>query len=93
MDDVQLTRRRLLATGATAVAASTVFPVTAVAARARRVPLARSGSFASGVAAGLPTQRGALLWTRLDEVGARATPGARSTRERVRYEVADDPGF
>ncbi len=93
MDDVLLTRRRLLTTGAAAAAASTAFPLTSVAARARRVPLARSGTFASGVAAGLPTQRGALLWTRLDEVGARAAPGARSTRERVRYEVADDPGF
>lgn len=93
MDDPLLTRRHLLVAGGTGLAAAGAFPLTSVAARARKVPLARRGTFTSGVAAGLPTERGALLWTRLDEVGARATPGAKATRERVRYEVADDPGF
>lgn len=84
-----LTRRRLLVAGGAALAGSGAFPLTSVAARARRSPLARAGRFGSGVAAGLPTERGALLWTRLDELGERTAPG----RERLRWEVADDPGF
>jgi alkaline phosphatase D len=85
MDTPELSRRELLAAGGVALAASGAFPLTAVAARARRNPLARAGGFTSGVASGLPAPDGALLWTRLDD---HAAPSA-----RLRYEVATDRDF
>jgi alkaline phosphatase D len=82
---VELTRRRLIAAGgAAALASSGPFPLTSVAARRRRLPLARGGRFSSGVAAGQPATDGALLWTRLD--------GLERTR-LVTLEVARDPEF
>ena len=78
-----LTRRKFVA-GAGGVVLSSAFPLTSVAARARRLPLARAGRFASGVASGDPFRHGALLWTRLHGVEADAL---------VRLEVAADPEF
>ena len=86
--DPLLSRRAFVAAGG-ALAAAHAFPLTSVAARARRDPLARAGTFGSGVAAGLPHERGALLWTRLDELGGTA-PGERA---RLRVEIAADPEF
>lgn len=65
--DSELSRRSFLMAGA-AFAAAPAFPLTSVAARSRRRALLRGGSFSSGVAAGRPSRRGALLWTRVDGV-------------------------
>ncbi|MEJ7891903.1 MAG: alkaline phosphatase D family protein [Solirubrobacteraceae bacterium] len=52
---------------------------------ARKRPLlARGGTFAQGVAAGLPRRSGATLWSRLEDVEGPAL---------VRLEVAEDRGF
>jgi len=75
----RLTRREALVAGA----AVALFPETSVAARARRNPIARGGTFSSGVAAGAPTTGGALLWTRCDGIG----------KARIGVEVASDPDF
>lgn len=69
--------------GAALVVASG-FPLTSVAARARRDVLVRGGAFREGVAAGEPGQRGATLWTRVDGV---------EQSGRIAVEVASDPGF
>lgn len=82
---MELSRRDLLRAGAGAAAASSAFPLTAVAARARRDPFARAGGFSSGVASGLPSTDGAVLWTRLDELTG--------PRARLRLEIARDPDF
>ena len=63
-----LTRRRFVtaaAGGAAALAGSDAL------ASARPRPI-RAGSFASGVAAGSPGQRGITLWTRVDHAGVRS---------------------
>lgn len=77
--------RREFALGAAGAGAALLFPATSVAARARRKPIARGGSFAQGVAAGFPSTDGAVLWTRLD--------GFEAPHGRIRVEVARDPDF
>ena len=52
--------------------------------RRRRIPLARTGTFAEGVASGEPTTQGATLWTRL---------GGYSTDRRLTVEVAREADF
>jgi len=81
--DEHLTRRSFVA-GAGGLVVASAFPLTSVAARARRNPLARGGRFLSGVACGEPARHGAIVWTRLHEVESAA---------QVRLEVAADPGF
>jgi alkaline phosphatase D len=81
LPDEPMTRRTAVAGGL--LLAAGAFPATSVAARARRNPVPRGGSFPTGVAAGAPRTDGALLWTRCDGVG----------RARLRFEVAEDPGF
>lgn len=76
---MDVTRRDVLVGGA----ALALFPATSAAARQRRNPVARGGTFTSGVAAGAPTTDGALLWTRCDGIG----------KSRIRVEVASDPDF
>jgi alkaline phosphatase D len=51
----------------------------------RKVPLARSGSFGTGVLSGDPSPSAVTLWTRLE--------GNERSRVRVELEVARDPGF
>lgn len=78
-----LSRRRfVVASGAVALGGA--FPPTSVAARARREPFARGGTFDSGVASGEPGTRAMTLWSRLH--------GIESPR-RLRFEVAADPEF
>jgi alkaline phosphatase D len=53
-------------------------------AAARRDPLATDAAFSLGVASGMPSTGGAVLWTRLDGLDRSA---------RLHLEVARDPGF
>ena len=69
--------------GALVLGGQAVWPDAALT-RRRRIPLARTGKFAEGVAAGEPTTQGATLWTRLG--------GYRADR-RLAVEVARDPDF
>lgn len=86
VSDRQLSRRDLIATGASGAVLLSAggFPLTSTAARRRRRVLLRSGGFGSGVAAGQPSRRGALLWTRVDDVERSGL---------LRLEVARDPEF
>ncbi len=86
MPNHSLSRRELIAAGASGAAllSASSFPLTSVAVRRRRNPLARAGAFGSGVAAGQPSRHGALLWTRLD--------GAERT-SHLRLEIARDRDF
>src|SRR5687768_7402597 len=80
MDD--LTRRDVLQRGAAGAALFGTGPVF-IAARRRRRPLAR-GTFSLGVASGVPRQRGATLWTRVDGLERAGL---------VELEVTADPEF
>src|SRR3954452_3033864 len=80
-------RRRefVFASAGAGVAFAGVGPVNYVAlAKGRKLPLAAQGTFAHGVASGIPTPRAITLWTRVSEL----TPSARLTRE-----VATDKRF
>jgi len=78
-----LTRRGLVGSAA-AAGAVFVVPRATLATGRRGGPIARAGTFPSGVAAGLPTTRGITLWTRLGEL---------ERSQRVWLEVARDPQF
>ena len=79
-----LRRREILIAGAGAGLAL-AGPVNYVAlARNRRLPLAREGKFAHGVASGLPSPRAITLWTRLSGV---------DRSSRLRLVVAEDEHF
>jgi alkaline phosphatase D len=78
-----VTRRELAAAGG-GVALGAWLGAVPGWARRRPPGLLRSGSFPSGVMAGRPFQRGALLWTQLG-------PGEHTGW--LRLEVARDPGF
>jgi alkaline phosphatase D len=84
---VPLTRRDLVLRGSALAGAAFVAPPAAFARTGAR-PLAKAAvtdaAFSCGVAAGIPGQRSALLWTRLDGLTRSGTIG---------YEVATDPGF
>src|SRR3954447_1469260 len=56
----------------------------AALARADKVPLAKGGKFAHGVACGMPTPNGATLWTRVSEL---------SRSSRITLEIAKDKHF
>src|SRR3954447_22014167 len=73
-----LTRRGLLAGFAAAAVTERVLPW---AWAARPEPSLRAGTFAQGVASGVPARHGAALWTRLDRPGT------------LTLEVARDPDF
>src|SRR5688572_23558110 len=60
-----MTRRHVVAAGL-AGAAGLALPAGATAARRRLTPLARTATFPSGVASGLPTERGITLWSQVD---------------------------
>jgi alkaline phosphatase D len=79
-----LTRRELVAAGGAAAVAAGGWAAVPGWARKRPAPLAAAGSFAQGVASGLPQRHGATLWTRLADVQGSA---------RVELEVARDPAF
>ena len=66
--------------GATALA----LPLPAGAARRTGPQLARTATFPSGVASGLPTKRGITLWTQADGL---------ERASRLSLEIARDPGF
>ena len=72
--------------GALALLADPDAAITAARTRVRRagIPVARDGRFRHGVASGQPTQQGATLWTRLDEL---------EVTSRLQVEVARDPDF
>ena len=61
-------RSFLMGALATGAAASVTLNYAAMA-RGARVPLAKDGKFAMGVASGFPRPRGILLWTQLDGIG------------------------
>src|SRR4051812_12996592 len=53
-------------------------------AKERRLPLAKGGAFAHGVASGIPSPRGITLWTRVSEL---------DRSSRLTLEVASDKHF
>ena len=55
-----------LGTGALILGGVPVDPALSKAARRRKVPLARGGTFPQGVASGMPSQNAITLWTRLE---------------------------
>src|SRR5689334_21839523 len=80
-------RRRFLSSGAVAGSALWLpWDVREADARAhRKAPLAREGTFASGVASGDPSPTAVTFWTRLD--------GQAQRQVRVKLVVATDPQF
>ena len=78
-----LTRRQIVGAG---LAGSTalLLPLPAGAARRRSLQTARTATFPSGVASGLPTERGITLWTQADGL---------ERASRLELEIARDPGF
>lgn len=84
-----LTRRGLLraagAAGASTFLLGGLQPgVTSAARRAAREALLPAGTFPTGVASGLPFERGITVWTRVGDV---------ERSGRVRLEIARDPAF
>ena len=79
-----LRRRELLIAG-TAAGLTLAAPINyAALARERRLPIAKGGKFAHGVASGYPSPKAITLWTRLSGID-------RSSKLKV--EVAADKGF
>ena len=78
-----LTRREIVGAG---LAGSTalLFPLPAGAARRRKLETARTATFPSGVASGLPTENGITLWTQADGL---------DRTSRLVVEVARDRDF
>src|SRR6476469_5951987 len=85
-DDARLRRREFVVAGAGAgLAFAGVGPVNYVAlAKERKLPVASHGTFAHGVASGIPTPRGITLWTRVSEL---------TRSSRLTLEVATDQHF
>ncbi len=84
MEEITLTRRRLVRVAAPAAAVAVLSPQALAAGLTRSRPLIRGGRFAEGVMSGDPTPSGITLWTRLaDAAGAGG----------VELEVASDSTF
>jgi alkaline phosphatase D len=85
-EDARLRRRDFVVAGAGAgLAFAGLGPVNYVAlAKERKLPLASEGTFAHGVASGIPTPRGITLWTRVSEL---------TRSSRLTLEVATDKRF
>jgi alkaline phosphatase D len=79
-----LRRREFLIAGAGAGLALAGPVNYAAAARSRRLPFAKGGEFAHGVASGFPSPKAITLWTRLDGLDRSA---------KLKVEVATDEGF
>jgi alkaline phosphatase D len=85
LDGARKLGRRSFLIGALATGAAVSAPVNyAAAARASRVPLAKDGDFALGVASGFPRPKGILLWTQLDGV---------NKSSKLNLLVSTDKGF
>jgi alkaline phosphatase D len=85
LDETRGIGRRTFLMGALATGAAASAPFNyAAAARKRRIPLAKDGSFPLGVASGFPRPKGITLWTQLD--------GVKGNR-RLRLLVAEDRKF
>src|SRR5215208_3989866 len=82
----RLGRRDFLVAGAGAgIVIAAPGPLNYVAlAKERKLPLAAQGTFAHGVASGIPTPRGITLWTRVSEL---------TRSSRLTLEVASDKRF
>jgi alkaline phosphatase D len=80
-----LTRRQVVGAG---LAGSTALllpsPIAHAARRRKTLEIARTATFPSGVASGLPTKRGITLWTQADGL---------ERRSRLVVEIAKDAGF
>src|SRR3954451_7456204 len=85
-EDARLRRREFVAAGAGAgLAFAGVGPVNSVAlAKQRKLPVAAHGTFAHGVASGVPSPKGITLWTRVSEL---------TRSSRLTLEVATDKHF
>src|SRR3954454_23086367 len=84
--DGRLRRREfVIASAGTGLALAGPGPLNYVAlAKQRKLPLAKEGKFAHGVASGFPSPKGATLWTRVSEL---------QTSSRLTLEVATDKHF
>jgi alkaline phosphatase D len=80
----RLGRRSFLIAGLATGVAATALPNYAAIARKRRIPVAKSGTFPLGVAAGIPYPKGTILWTKLGNV---------SKTSRLDLQVATDRHF
>src|SRR3954447_7898704 len=85
-EDARLRRREFVAAGAGAgLAVAGLGPVNYVAlAKQRKLPVAAHGTFAHGVASGIPSPKGITLWTRVSEL---------TKTSRLTMEVATDKHF
>src|SRR3954451_15752066 len=85
-EDARLRRREFVAAGAGAgLAFAGMGPVNYVAlAKQRKLPVAAHGTFAHGVASGIPSPKGITLWTRVSEL---------TKSSRLTLEVATDKHF
>lgn len=84
-DDRSPLRRREFLLGGAAAGLAASAPINyAALARSRRLPLAREGRFAHGIACGYPGRHGAILWTRVSEL---------ERSSRLTLEVATDARF
>jgi alkaline phosphatase D len=80
----RLGRRQFLLAGLATGIAATALPNYAAIARKRRIPIAKSGTFPLGVAAGFPYPKGTILWTKL---------GHAKRTTRLQLQVAKDRDF
>jgi alkaline phosphatase D len=80
----RLGRRQFLLAGLATGVAATALPNYAAIARKRRIPIAKSGTFPLGVAAGFPYPKGTILWTKL---------GHAKRTTRLQLQVAKDRHF
>jgi alkaline phosphatase D len=79
-----LGRRQFLIAGLATGVAATALPNYAAMARKRRIPVAKSGTFPLGVAAGFPYPKGTIVWTKLGET---------KHTSRLKLQVAKDQHF
>jgi alkaline phosphatase D len=84
-DGTQGLRRREFLAGGAAAGLAVALPVNyAAIARAGRLPMAKGGKFAHGIASGVPSTKGITLWTRVSDITKSA---------KVSLEVATDKHF
>jgi alkaline phosphatase D len=84
-DGGQGLRRREFLVGGAGAGLAVALPINyAALARASRLPMAKGGKFAHGVASGLPSTKGITLWTRVSDITKSA---------KLNLEIATDKNF
>ena len=83
-DAKQGLRRREFIVGSAGAGLAIALPNYAAVARASRLPMAKGGKFAHGIASGVPSTKGITLWTRVSDITKSA---------KLDLEVATDKNF